>query len=107
MSVKSQNKVLDFLHYKETGKILHKSVDVPNSDQINKHNLDIAVESFQIICELSTDEILLEIKNRIKQKDCNTLYASIPFELLLDELGYRAIVIDHILVTAIEKYTLE
>ena len=99
-----QEQVIDFSHFKKTGKILHKEFDTCKNQLITNTELESLMEYYQIVLELSTDEILLEVKNRIENKSIS-LHNSIPLPLLVEELSYRAMMIDHILLKSIEQYT--
>jgi len=108
MSNDQQNKAIDFEHYKKTGRILHKSLEDQKTDRPGGNvELESLIESYQAVLELSTDELLLEVKNRIDSNISTSLHNNLPMPLLLDELSYRSSMIDHILMAALEKYTVE
>jgi len=108
MSNDQQYKTIDFEHYKKTGRILHKSFDDSKAERPGGSvEIESLIEAYQTVLELSTDEILLEVKNRIDSNVATSLHNNLPMPLLLDELSYRSSMIDHILIAAIEKYTIE
>ena len=95
-----QGRVLDFEHYKKTGKLKY-STPAPHPE--DHAVFDEALKAYQSVLEMSTDEILLEVQNRLQTLTSGSLHEDLSIPILIDELGYRSMVIDSILLSAVKK----
>ena len=93
----SKNKAIDFLTFKNTGKILYKDIETSNSeikDDMEFINEISNWDNMAMVMEMTTDELLAEIYHRANDKE--GIRSHIPSEIITAELWNRISFIENL-----------